>query len=346
MKELVYVISDVELGRGDIMDGFRHDKELVAFINSIKSRKPDENVTLVFNGDSFDFLKMGYRGKYPRLITEEISLWKINEIHNAHTEVFSALKNFLENKNHKLIFVIGNHDADLAWPGVQEFIRGKISRSHTDKTPNVEFPFRYQKNGLQIEHGHLLDVFFNFDFSKPIINYRGQKILNLSWGCRICNSHLNRVKLRFPDEEKFQPATEYAKQHPAFGKAIKKAVTGIILTELLLRPLFFFYDATRRAPVFKIIIETFRRGFKALSYEQYKLIDFKRLYKKFPQSKLFIFGHTHCLGDLTYKDRRYLVTDTWREEVDIKTMKEKPKTFALVTFEHNKLTGAGLKTFG
>jgi len=340
MKNNTYIISDVELGRGDIMDGFHDDDKLVAFIESIKSHSADEIVTLVFNGDSFDFLKMGYRGKYPRLITEEISLWKINEIYAAHRKVFQALKSFLSNKKHRLVFVIGNHDPDLAWPSVKKFIREKLSASK-----NIDFTFRYKKNGLQAEHGHLFDVFFTFNIKKPIIKYRKKEILNLPWGCRICFSHLNKVKLSFPDEEKYQPATEYAKLNPAYKKAIQKAISAIILKELLLRPLLFPYDPTRRAPTQKIITETIRRGFKALSYEQYKLIDFRRLRKKFPQVKIFVLGHTHCLGDLSYKGQRHLVTDTWREEIDVRTMRQKSKTYALVRFHGKKLLSADLKTF-
>ncbi len=254
--------------------------------------------------------------------------------------MFRALKDFLDHQNHNLIFVIGNHDPDLVWPKVQEFIRQKLSASN-----NIEFTFRYEKNGLLAEHGHLLDVFFAFNHKKPIITYRKRQVLNLPWGCRICFSHLNKIKLNFPEEEKYQPATEYAKTNPAFGKAVKKAVGAIIAKELLLRPLFFFYDPTRRAPTFKIIVETVRRNFKALSYEQYKKLDFKRLRKKYPQVKTFVFGHTHCLGEMTYRGQQYLITDTWREEINVRTGKHKPKTYALITFKDNRLESAGLKTF-
>jgi UDP-2,3-diacylglucosamine pyrophosphatase LpxH len=346
MEHKIYIIGDVELGRKDIMDGFTDDPSLVNFIKSIQSKKPDQNISLVFNGDSFDFLKMAYKGDYPRVITKEISLWKINEIYINHKKIFTALKKFAANPLHKLIFVIGNHDPDLVWPEVQKFIKKILSDPKAAKSParNIEFTFRYSFNGLQAEHGHLLDPFFVFNINKPIIKYKKKQILNLPWGCRICFSHLVKIKQKFPEEEKIQPVTKN-RNNPEFKKYLNKTIASIILKKLILHPIIYFFDPTHSAPVFKIVKDTLRRRFKALAFDQFSKIDFKKIIKKSPQAKIVVLGHTHSLADMKYKKTRFLITDTWRDEINVENMEVKPKTYAEIIFKNEKISKAGLKIF-
>ncbi|HMR00859.1 MAG TPA: hypothetical protein PKA32_00545, partial [Candidatus Gracilibacteria bacterium] len=131
MKEYIYSISDIEMGRGDITDDFSDDQAVADFLEKIIADHADENpvprITLVLNGDIFDFLKMEYKGELPYLITEEISLWKLEEALKTHPGVFKAMKKFLDaNEQTYTHFVIGNHDSDIVWPALQERIKKEL----------------------------------------------------------------------------------------------------------------------------------------------------------------------------------------------------------------------------
>ena len=123
MNKRIFIIGDVEIGRRDRMDDFCDDPTLVRFIDHLSLLVQHEAVQLILNGDFFDFLKISYKNEYPRYVTEEISLWKLNQVLKAHPLVFEALRSFLSHPNAEIFFVIGNHDADLIWPSLQKEIR-------------------------------------------------------------------------------------------------------------------------------------------------------------------------------------------------------------------------------
>ena len=115
-KEII-IIGDIEMGCGNLTDDFISDKALSELIKELSKRK--HPVDLIFNGDTFDFLKCPYFDKnrltYPRHVTEKISLSKLNLIYHAHSKVFEALENFINNKKHQIYFIFGNHDFDLVY---------------------------------------------------------------------------------------------------------------------------------------------------------------------------------------------------------------------------------------
>ena len=186
MKEKVFIISDIEMGRSDIMDDFTADAYFCNFIKKIQRENEGARLTLILNGDIFDFLKMAYKGSYPRHITEEMSSWKLQEVLRNHELVFAALKDFLKKDCNSVFFVIGNHDADLAWPSLQNTLR-----AHLEGTAfNLRFDYWYETPALHVEHGHLHDPFFSFKTSRPFVTYKGKKILNTPIGANICFSYL------------------------------------------------------------------------------------------------------------------------------------------------------------
>src|SRR3989344_2456408 len=99
-KEII-VIGDIEMGAGNLTDDFIADRKLSSLILELAKRR--HPVDLVLNGDTFDFLKspsqLQPHTKYPRHITKEISLAKLQLIYNAHKPVFEAWKKFASSKN-------------------------------------------------------------------------------------------------------------------------------------------------------------------------------------------------------------------------------------------------------
>ena len=148
-KEII-VLGDIEMGAGNLTDDFISDNALSELIRELSQRS--HPVDLVLNGDTFDFLKCPYllhnKLTYPRHITQEISLAKLNLIHRAHQKVFKALKKFTDKKQHQLFFTIGNHDFDLLYKEVQKEIKKLLGNNQ-----NIYFCTKYQYSGVYIGHG-------------------------------------------------------------------------------------------------------------------------------------------------------------------------------------------------
>jgi UDP-2,3-diacylglucosamine pyrophosphatase LpxH len=340
MKEKTIIISDIEMGRGDIMDDFTSDTELAGFMNKIVKDNPDASLTLVLNGDIFDFLKMAYKGAYPRHITAEISLWKLNEVMRCHPTVFTALKKFLEKGNNKIHFVIGNHDADLVWPALQETIKKSLGNNK-----NICFDFWYRQNGLHVEHGHLHDPFFQIRTTSPLSRYRGKIILNTPFGANICSSYLVDLKRKFPHEEKIFPKHLIFKTNPDIKKFKKQITKKIIVRDLLINPFLKFYDPTRHVPYKSLIGHVLRYGTEVLDDQKLLPRLLRNMVKKHPQNNVYVIGHAHLFGKHNYKNRLIFCTDTWRDEYDAaNNMQRKPKSYAEITWHNGKMTSAELKT--
>lgn len=339
--EKIFIISDIEMGRGDLMDDFHNDQLLIDFINKINSESTGLKTALVLNGDTLDFMKMAYKDTYHRYITEEISLWKLTEIIRVHSGVFEAWKNFLKDPLHSLHFVIGNHDADLIWPQVQEKIRNTLAAGS-----RIFFDYHFNHKDIHAEHGHLADPFFHIDIRKPIIKYQGKKILNLAWGYHAACNYLVHIKEKFPLEETMFPKAVALQENSLFKKESRKMVLSLALNEILLNPLIHFFDPTYSAPYRKFIKHVFMHGLEFIDDRRFLGSYIRQISKQNPNKQIIVLGHLHLFGIFNYRKHRCIVTDTWRNEVSATNAKEaKIKTFAEITYNNNDLQSAELKTY-
>ena len=89
-------------------------------------------IELVLNGDIFDFdsvtqlpegePRVDWLARRRGLASEEwMSLFKMDCIIRDHPAWFGALADFLT-RGHRAVFIVGNHDVELYWPGVQRRI--------------------------------------------------------------------------------------------------------------------------------------------------------------------------------------------------------------------------------
>jgi UDP-2,3-diacylglucosamine pyrophosphatase LpxH len=339
MDELIYIISDTEIGRKDIMDDFSDDEQLVDFIVKIGRQEGDPRTTLILNGDIFDFLKMGYKDSYPLSITENISLWKLEEALNAHRSVFLALKDFISNPRHSICFIIGNHDADLAWPALQRGIREELVHGN-----RIKFDYWYENPDIHVEHGHLFDPFFAINPLKPTIYYKGTQILSLPWGAQASSSHLVKIKSRFPKEEQLYPKPLALEKFPEFKKASRKVKINLAFKKLLIDPLLHFGNPNYKTPYFKFLGHFLRYGTDVLDDKRFIPERFKSLIKTNPGRKIYIMGHSHVLYKGKISGIDCLATDTWRNEYDLtKEGRKKPKSFAEIYMQNGRLDAATLK---
>lgn len=339
MEEKVFVISDIEMGRGDIMDDFTDDKILADFFERLSSEHNNKKITVILNGDIFDFLKMAYKNEYPRHITEEISLWKMEEVIKNHVVVFKAWKKFVADKNHTLSFIIGNHDADIAWPTLQKRIQQELA-GYT----NIQFGFQYNQNGIHAEHGHLLDPFFSFNHRKPFTSYKGKKILVTPLGTQIVFNHLVHLKRKFPKDEAYYPKPLAFANNPELSKEKKRLTKKILWKDLLLGPLLHWNDPTRRVPYLKLLNHFLHYGLDVINDEKFQKRTMKKVLRKYPNGQFIVLGHSHVLGEHRHKDKKVLVTDTWRDEFDLtNNLAKKRKSYAEITMQGGKPESAELK---
>lgn len=339
MFRKVFVIGDIEMGKGDIMDDFHDDEALVKFIEHAGSVKADE-VTLVLNGDVFDFLKMDYEGKYPRYITEEISLWKMDRVMEAHPKVFYAWKSFLAKPHTCLVFVIGNHDADVVWPKVQEKLIGALGHAR-----KIVFTHAYDGADFHVQHGNLIDPIFGFNHRKPIIRHKGKKILNLPLGAHISTQYLIPFKKKYHREEVLYPQKEVFKKYPEYKKAIGKLMRRHIPKIFFLDPLLRVFNPMFRVPFGRLLGHLLRNGFDGVHDDRFLHIG--KLQVRFGRKRVYVLSHAHVQKDISRNGSRYIFVDCWRTELNVTTpdLRKKPKTYVEIDLEGDTLASAEVKVF-
>lgn len=177
---LIVILSDVEMGSGGITDDFPHSGFLAEILLSYLRAPPvPYPIDFVFNGDTFDLVKTPYCGTYPHHITADVAATKMGAVASAHPRFFAAMCEVLEHPggDNSVHFIVGNHDAELLYPAVQEVVRG-LCRDN----PNVRFPgFELAIGPVHVEHGSQSDPLFRIDPERPFINANGKDLLNISW---------------------------------------------------------------------------------------------------------------------------------------------------------------------
>ena len=161
MQKLTLIFSDTEFGAGNATDDFVEDELLIDTLKKHFDQGKQYPLDFIFNGDTFDFMKAPYKGKYPRHITEKMSLWKLEEIRKAHPLFFITLAECLKtNPQSRVIFIHGNHDFDLEFSRVQKELKEFITKDKKEQD-RILFPgFDFTDGLLHIEHGSQLDEFF------------------------------------------------------------------------------------------------------------------------------------------------------------------------------------------
>ncbi|MCB9705757.1 MAG: metallophosphoesterase [Myxococcales bacterium] len=173
------LLSDLHLGshlkpriRGEYVHlAARIDEVLPRFLDHYAAQGP---WVLVINGDFIDFWNIEF-GRESAREGEELALRRARAAFDAYPGVEDALVRFLAAGN-AVVFVTGNHDAELLYPGVRRAIKARLERaSAADEGPasaadacrlgeaaagTVSFVswFLHEPGALWIEHGHLFDA--------------------------------------------------------------------------------------------------------------------------------------------------------------------------------------------
>ncbi|MBN21024.1 MAG: hypothetical protein CL678_07015 [Bdellovibrionaceae bacterium] len=170
------------------------DKEFRDFLTFL-SEETSGATEIVLNGDIFDFdsvmvnpeekgMKISWLEKKRGLFAEEKkSIFKMSTILKDHWIWIESLGDFVR-KGNRVVFVIGNHDMEVHWPGVQKIIVDamKIPDSMRNSVRFCEWFYVSNKDTL-IEHGNQYDAYCTCSNPiHPLVRKGGRYFVRLPFG--------------------------------------------------------------------------------------------------------------------------------------------------------------------
>ncbi len=135
--EELHVVSDLHMGGDKGFQILRDTQRLAAYVRWVSEQRPGEKVALVLNGDVIDTLAEKTEGYIATIDAEEVVLRIIRD--PAFAPVWSALADFVRVEERTLVVVIGNHDLELSFPGVQELIRQTLCGTDPVLRERIQF---------------------------------------------------------------------------------------------------------------------------------------------------------------------------------------------------------------
>jgi len=332
LKEIV-VFDDIEIGGGTITDDFIADNVLSEVIEDIA--KSDNEIDLIFNGDTFDFLKCPVIRKkknvYPESITSEISSEKINLIYRTHKKIFVAMRHFLKRKNNKIYFIYGNHDYDLLFPEIQQKLRKFL-----DANNNVFFQMSYFKNEVYAEHGQQFDTYMKIP-QRAIKLRKKANVLNIPLLIAGFPKFFIPLKENHPFVERITQRKLLMKAFAPFRKSVSKITAKFLFYNVF--TLFKFLYKRNAA----YILSALKQVIKNIIQRDYGDFDIRIFFKNGESikknAKVIFFGHIHTYFNAIINNKRIILLDTWRDEYVFESTEHispKPKMYARVLFNGKK----------
>lgn len=214
-NENYLVVSDLHLT--DIVDNadgwkaykssrYMIDKDFSALVRTFMGQGKGDRLTLIMNGDVFDFDLIDAVPKDPPWpvsraerrcgldATGEKSAWKLDRALRDHKLFVSVLAEFLA-RGHRLVYIFGNHDREMHFEQVKEvFVKAIKEHCPKDKPCKEKIRFEpwffYEPGRIYVEHGQQYDYYSTFKYLLcPTIRCKDQEILALPMG-NLANRYL------------------------------------------------------------------------------------------------------------------------------------------------------------
>jgi UDP-2,3-diacylglucosamine pyrophosphatase LpxH len=322
VQKVVLVISDLHLsagkmikGKRNLLEDFHYDNELIDFLKYYSTGDyQDIEVELVINGDFLDFLAVPYVEFYDdEFWSETAALAKLRMIMKAHVNVLDALKRYLGKQHKKIVYIIGNHDAEFVFDSLKEEflnyfgdLREKIILSNAIST---HIPVK----GVCIQHGHQYERAHEFDQENAVVEtLNGEKYFIPPWGSYYVTNVINKYK----QERSFINAVRPIKHF---------IIHGIIFdTFFTLRFMLsnFYYFVMVRFWHFYMMKRSLKQVFEDLFRELELFQDYETLTRQFfeknTDTKVLIVGHTHNPSLRIFNDGTIFInTGTWTRMVNL-----------------------------
>lgn len=208
------VISDLHLG-GSSPHMMSHPDQLAKFLKSLPMRlQADERLEVVIAGDFIDFLAIPAYASWtvdPRAARDKLERTTSGD--SPFAPVFTELAGLLRLR-HNLTILVGNHDVELALPGVQEALLARLGASR-HQVLFVDDGRAYQIGQALIEHGNRYDGANVNDWSnlRTIVSAQSRNeippvALEVSAGSVIVEKIVNTIKPAYPFIDLLQPQGE------------------------------------------------------------------------------------------------------------------------------------------
>lgn len=324
VKKLKLIVSDFHLGGGrrlaqggvNALEDFNHDhrfKEMLEFYS--QGLYDDTEIELIMNGDMLNLIQVDYHGHYPSVITEAVSVTKVERVIMGHTVFFQALRDFLEPENRTLTYVVGNHDQEMLWKGTRDVFETAVG-----KTVNWKNIY-YLIDGIHIEHGHQYEAVNRMDPTQPFLTENlPEPILNLPWGTLFTVQFITKIKQHRPAVDKVRP----------FRMLIWWSLmhdTWMAIVSLFQLVLYFFSTRFSKNRTRQSSLKTTLKIIREASVFP-DLTDAARRILRTPEIHTVIFGHTHVYKQVQVSDhKQYINLGTWTDIVsmDLETYARRTK---------------------
>jgi UDP-2,3-diacylglucosamine pyrophosphatase LpxH len=322
-KKTVLVISDLHLGAGDEVHGrknaledFHSDKELVDFIKYYSSGDyANSNVELIINGDFFDLLAVPFINYFDdEYWSEKAALEKLELILKAHPEVVEELVNFAKQKNKKIVYIIGNHDAELLFDSLKERILKEFPEEvRANVIISNDLNLYEPVKGVYIQHGHEYESLHQFDEKNSIItSAKGEKYFIPPWG----SYYVTHVVNKYMQEREHVNAVRPIQKFIIHGLIFD---TFFIIRFLIANAYFYFMIRFLRYYRLKL---GWKKILEDVISELTLFQDYESLTRDFfnekKDAKVLIVGHTHEPIFREYADgTKFINTGTWTRMVNL-----------------------------
>ncbi len=322
VQKVVLVISDLHLsagkmikGKRNLLEDFHYDNELVDFLNYYSSGDYFEvEVELVINGDFLDFLAVPYVEFYDdEFWSEAAALAKLRLIMKAHQGVLDALKGFLSRPQKKIVYIIGNHDAEFVFDSLKEEFLAYFGEQAHKMILSNSISTHVPTPGVCIQHGHQYERAHHFDQENAVIEtLNGEKYFIPPWGSYYVTNVINKYK----QERSFINAVRPIKHF---------LIHGIIFdTFFTLRFMLsnFYYFVMVRFWHFYMVKRSLRQVIGDLLRELELFQDYETLTREYfeehPDTRVLIVGHTHNPTLRIWSDGTVFInTGTWTRMVNL-----------------------------
>ncbi len=305
---LILILSDLHLGKGkflkngqlNILEDFFEDDKFFEFCDYYsKGEYAEAPVHLVLNGDVLNLIQIDIDGVFSHIIDDELTVRAIDTIVKGHPKFFEGLRKFLRAPNKSITYVIGNHDAGIAFKKAQATLRTYVGEE-------LNFAFEVNLHGVHIEHGHRFEVINTVPSVKYFMEGPNNRlILNLPWGSLFCISLLPILKKDRPSIDKVRPLSSYLRwcvfyDFTYFLKLVKIVASYFIETN--------FDEYIRQNRNFKTTITVL----KQITIYPLYWKKAKQILKRHKEVHTVVMGHTHVSEWARFPENRYYFnTGTW-----------------------------------
>ncbi len=217
--EIKIVFSDVHLGTGEHpglanpYEDFRQDDRMAELIrHHAEDRFALIPVEIIINGDFMDLLKVPVGGGFPIEVDEDVAVDKVRRVLRGHPKVFDAFADFLRVPDHRITYIPGNHDVEVAFGRVQHLIRARLGvlASPDLVTFHVEQDTLRLPRGIVVTHGHNFEAMNAIEPGKSIVaGPDGRPIAAVPFGSRFLMHALLPFKAEQPLLDQVHPLSTF-----------------------------------------------------------------------------------------------------------------------------------------